>query len=85
MTDKTVTHEIKLDKSLKTILWALAIGVVLNAVPQQLLVDKNKNLGHLSLRLEGGSYASPFIISHTHTLDAKVSNGDITGFSINNN
>ncbi|MDA9108907.1 hypothetical protein N9K05_00620 [Woeseiaceae bacterium] len=39
MTNKTVTHEIKLDKSLKTILWALVIGVMLNAIPQGTLID----------------------------------------------
>ena len=40
MTDKTVTHEIKLDKSLKTILWALVAGVMLNAIPQGTLIGE---------------------------------------------
>jgi len=38
MTNNTVTHEIKLDKSLKTILWALVVGVMLNAIPQGSLI-----------------------------------------------
>ena len=38
MTDKTVTHEIKLDKSLKTILWALVVGLMLNAIPPLTIV-----------------------------------------------
>ncbi len=49
MTNKTVTHEIKLDKSLKTILWALAIGVMLNAIPQGTLIEDA-----LAERLSGG-------------------------------
>ena len=86
MTDETVTHEIKLDKSLKTILWALAIGVVLNAIPQQLLVDKN--LGYLRIQLENSEAYRPLLVSHILDseleVNATVSNGDVTGFRINN-
>tara|TARA_B100001059_G_scaffold181780_1_gene182815 strand:+ start:409 stop:663 length:255 start_codon:yes stop_codon:yes gene_type:complete len=84
MTDKTVTHEIKLDKSLKTILWALAIGVVLNAVPQQFLTGNDP--GEIDVLLKAQSYV-PFRHNHTVSMDGdmdiKVSNGDI-GFRIVN-
>ena len=59
MTNKTVTHEIKLDKSLKTILWALVVGVMLNAIPQGSLIDDalaETLSGTLNVRLSTPGY-----------------------------
>ena len=58
MTDKTVTHEIKLDKSLKTILWALVVGLMLNAIPQGILLDdalaESLSGGAINVRVSDG-------------------------------
>ncbi len=39
MTEKKVIHEIKLDKSIKAILWGLVLAIMLNAVPKGMLVE----------------------------------------------
>ena len=40
MTEKKVTHEIKLDKSIKAILWGLVLAIMLNAaLPKGMLVE----------------------------------------------
>ena len=40
MAKETVTHEIKLDRSVKTILWALVVVLMLNAVPQGYFINE---------------------------------------------
>ena len=40
MTETKVTHEIKLDRSVRAILWALAIGVILHALPLGMIESK---------------------------------------------
>ena len=40
MDKETVTHEIKLDRSVKTILWALVVVLMLNAVPQGYFINE---------------------------------------------
>ena len=40
MDKETVTHEIKLDRSVKTILWALVVVLMLNAFPQGYFINK---------------------------------------------
>ncbi len=39
MTEKKVTHEIKLDKSIKAILWGFVLAIMFNAVPKGMLVE----------------------------------------------
>ena len=39
MTEKKVTHEIKLDKSIKAILWGLVIAIMLHAIPQSTIIE----------------------------------------------
>ena len=40
MAKETVTHEIKLDRSVKTILWALVVVLMLNAFPQGYFINE---------------------------------------------
>ena len=47
MTDKKVVHQIKLDRSLKTLLWGFVAAIALNAVPDGFLIeDALAELGH---------------------------------------
>ena len=39
MTEKKVIHEIKMDKSIKAILWGFVLAIMLNAAPKGLLVE----------------------------------------------
>ena len=39
MTEKKVMHEIKLDKSIKAILWGFVLAIMLNAAPKGMLVE----------------------------------------------
>ena len=39
MTEKKVMHEIKLDKSIKAILWGFVLAIMLNAAPKGFLVE----------------------------------------------
>ena len=39
MTEKKVTHAIKLDKSIKAILWGFVLAIMLNALPKGSLVE----------------------------------------------
>ena len=39
MNEKKVIHEIKLDKSIKAILWGFVLAIMFNAVPKGMLVE----------------------------------------------
>ena len=57
MTEKKVIHEIKLDKSIKAILWAFVLAIMLNAAPKGMLVEdamaELRNLDSLNVSLSG--------------------------------
>jgi hypothetical protein len=40
MIEKNITHEIKLDRSIITLLWAFVIGLILNTIPSGTLLPK---------------------------------------------
>ena len=47
MTEKKVIHQIKLDRSVKALLWGFVIAIALNAVPKGFLIeDAMAELGH---------------------------------------
>jgi hypothetical protein len=39
MTDKKVVHQIKLDRSVKALLWGFVAAIALNAVPDGYLIE----------------------------------------------
>ena len=49
MDKETVTYEIKLDRSVKTILWALVVAVMLNVVLQGYFL--NEAIGYYGLKI----------------------------------
>ena len=47
MTEKKVIHQIKLDRSVKALLWGFVIAITLNAMPDGFLIeDALAELGH---------------------------------------
>lgn len=40
MSNRTITHEIKLHKSVQAVLWAMALSITLNALPQNTIISK---------------------------------------------
>ena len=47
MTDKKVVHQIKLDRSVKALLWGFVVAIALNAVPDGFVIkDALAELGH---------------------------------------
>ena len=59
MDKETVTHEIKLDRSVKTILWALVVVLMLNAVPQGYFINEAMAEylnGELTVNLQSPGY-----------------------------
>ena len=61
MDKETVTHEIKLDRSVKTILWALVVVLMLNAVPQGYFINEamaDYLSGELTVNLKTPGYFS---------------------------
>ena len=59
MAKETVTHEIKLDRSVKTILWALVVVLMLNAVPQGYFINEAMAEylnGELTVNLQSPGY-----------------------------
>ena len=39
MSEQHITHEIKLHRSLFVVLWVFALGLILNALPDELLIS----------------------------------------------
>jgi len=39
MTDKKVVHQIKLDRSVKALLWGFVVAIALNAVPDGFVIE----------------------------------------------
>ena len=65
MAKETVTHEIKLDRSVKTILWALVVVLMLNAVPQGYFINEAMAeilSGSITVKLENRSYGQRLMI-----------------------
>jgi hypothetical protein len=47
MTEKKVIHQIKLERSIKALLWGFVIAITLNAMPDGFLIeDALAELGH---------------------------------------
>ncbi len=59
MTEKKVTHEIKLDKHVRILLWGFVLAIALNAMP------KPFTIGDAIAELSGGSsITTPFYVEH---------------------
>ena len=70
MTEKKVIHQIKLDRSIKTLLWGFVIAIALNAMPKGFLIED------AMAQLRSGSEYQPIYIEHRGRINNPIYKAD---------